>query len=209
MNIYIEKILLGGMMKCADDMVTTLRNLGRNNMEEKTKKALIEKIKNAILLPIPKVGDKSPYQPIQFMRPSYADNQEQMQHAWNVVGERIMNIFLHIQLSDAALIAAKPDNLFIKTGGNYSEVSIEKKTAICKLSDDDYEEIKKVLCPYCVANLPDYLSCMMGGKGKFIHTIPGTNSRFDCEAQKFRNGRYDPNEEKNVSQPAPKTEGDL
>ena len=51
------------------------------------------------------------------------------------------------------------------------------------MTDDEYEKVKCVLCPYCAAKLPDTL---YGDSGTWRHAIPGTDHRYACEANKFR-----------------------
>jgi len=55
--------------------------------------------------------------------------------------------------------------------------------------------MKRLLCPYCAALLPDILVCCGSQEGSFEHFIPNAGpERFRCEAQRFRRARLPPEE---------------
>ena len=74
---------------------------------------------------------------------------------------------------------------------------------VSKLDNDTYEAVKDCVCPYCAAKLPSMLcSGSVPSLHRWVHAIPGTESRFDCLATKLRNARYDPADEPKDSENA-------
>lgn len=61
-----------------------------------------------------------------------------------------------------------------------------RPNAVERLSVDDYAEIKRVLCPYCRAGLPDRFQTE---PHVFKHYIPGTPEMFECRAMDLRLAR--------------------
>lgn len=57
------------------------------------------------------------------------------------------------------------------------------------LTTEQYEAVKKAICPYCAVGMTNTLHSEVG----FYHTIPGypKNLRFDCLADSFRKKRAD------------------
>ncbi len=57
------------------------------------------------------------------------------------------------------------------------------------LTDEQYEAVKKAICPYCAIGMPNTRAC---GK-TFYHAIPDDPEKrqFDCLANKFREKRCD------------------
>jgi hypothetical protein len=55
---------------------------------------------------------------------------------------------------------------------------------IVTLTNEQYEAVKKTICPYCAIGMTDTLEFGVG----FYHTIPDDpkNLRFDCLADSFR-----------------------
>lgn len=51
------------------------------------------------------------------------------------------------------------------------------------LTNEQYEGIACLLCPYCRAKLPDVRN---HDRKMFEHGIPGTNHQFDCGANAIR-----------------------
>ncbi len=56
--------------------------------------------------------------------------------------------------------------------------------SLMTLTKTQYATILKLLCPYCAVGLPDTFNCntLMN-----YHSIPLTDFRADCEANKIRN----------------------
>jgi hypothetical protein len=55
-----------------------------------------------------------------------------------------------------------------------------------RLTPQDYAELKRMLCPFCRAGLPDQFSL---DPVEFTHFIPGTMERFECQAMPVRMAR--------------------
>ena len=54
------------------------------------------------------------------------------------------------------------------------------------MTTDDYNYMKALLCPFCRANLPDNFNL---DRRIFMHTIPGTDELFECQAMALRLAR--------------------
>ncbi len=61
-----------------------------------------------------------------------------------------------------------------------------RKSPVERLSQDDYLYIRALLCPYCRASLPDTFQI---DRRIFMHTIPGTDELFECQAMPLRLAR--------------------
>lgn len=55
-----------------------------------------------------------------------------------------------------------------------------------RMTLEDYTELKRMLCPFCRAELPDQFKL---DPVEFTHVIPGTHLRFECQAMTIRMAR--------------------
>lgn len=60
------------------------------------------------------------------------------------------------------------------------------KSPVERLSQEDYLYIRALICPYCRAGLPDTFQI---DRRLFMHTIPGTDELFECQAMLLRLAR--------------------
>lgn len=60
------------------------------------------------------------------------------------------------------------------------------QSPIERLSPEDYRYFKALLCPFCRARLPDTFQI---DRRLFLHSIPGTDELFECQAMALRLAR--------------------